>query len=345
MTAPRSHAWQNTLRHAWTQRGALAWGLWPVSLVYALLVHMRRALYQLGWLNSEAAAVPLVVVGNLVAGGVGKTPVVIALVEHWQAQGLAVGVISRGYGRRSQGCLEVTAQADARDVGDEPSLIQRRTNAPVFVAEHRIDAARALLAAHPRTRLIVSDDGLQHLALQRDLEIGVFDDRGVGNGWLLPAGPLREPWPRPLDLVLHTGQHPRFDGYSAQRALGAYAYRADGSRVALAALAQPPGRSNAKPLLALAAIAQPEVFFAMLGAEGVWPSRTVSLPDHYAFDTVSVNEYKVYTLICTEKDAVKLWPIRPDALAVPLTCTLPTAFLLALDARTAAWRQEAQATA
>ena len=342
MTVPRTHAWQNTLRHAWTQRGALAWGLWPVSLVYALLVRMRRAMYQLGWLKSEAAAVPLVVVGNVVVGGVGKTPVVIALVAHWQVQGLAVGVISRGYGRRSQGCLEVTAQTDARDVGDEPSLIQRRTNAPVFVAARRIDAARALLAAHPQTQLIISDDGLQHLALQRDLDIGVFDDRGVGNGWLLPAGPLREPWPRPLDLVVHTGQHPRFEGFQAQRGLGAFAYLADGSKLALADLAQPPSHADAKPLLALAAIAQPEAFFAMLGAHGVRPTHTLGLPDHSDLDSFSGNEYMGYTLICTEKDAVKLWPIRPDALAVPLQCTLPAAFWQTLDARTAAWRLRAQ---
>lgn len=344
MSAPRSHAWRDTLRHAWTRRGALAWGLWPLSLIYGLLVRTRRALYQRGWLRSEAVAVPLVVVGNVVVGGVGKTPVVMALVEHWQAQGLAVGVISRGYGRRLRGCLEVTAHTSACDVGDEPSLIQRRTSAPVFVAERRIDAARTLLAAYPQTQLIVSDDGLQHLALQRDLEIGVFDDRGVGNGWLLPAGPLREPWPRPLDLVLHTGQHPRFDGFQAQRALGAFAYRADGSQVVLADLAQASGRPDAKPLLALAAIALPDVFFAMLAAQGVLPSATLGLPDHYDFGNLPLNEYEGYSIICTEKDAVKLWPIRPDALAVPLRCTLPAAFWQALDARTGALCQLAKPT-
>jgi tetraacyldisaccharide 4'-kinase len=315
-----------------------------MSLLYGLLVRVRRTLYRWGWLKSEGVAVPLVVVGNVVVGGVGKTPVVMALVAHWQSQGLAMGVISRGYGRRTQGCLEVTAYTSALDVGDEPCLIQRRTNAPVFVAERRIDAARALLAAHPQTQLIVSDDGLQHLALQRDLEIGVFDDRGVGNGWLLPAGPLREPWPRPLNLVIHTGQQPRFEGFQAQRALGAFAYRADGSRVALADLAQASNYPYAKPLLALAAIAQPEVFFAMLGAQGVQPSRTLGLPDHSDLDSFTGNEYMGYTLICTEKDAVKLWPIRPDALAVPLQCTLPAAFWQALDAHTAAWRQPAQPT-
>lgn len=331
MTAPPSPAWQDTLRQTWTRRGALAWCLWPASFFYGVLVRIRQTLYRWGWFKSEGVAVPLVVVGNVVVGGVGKTPVVIALVAHWQAQGLAVGVISRGYGRRTNGCFEVTAQSSATDVGDEPSLIQRRTQAPMFVAERRTDAARALLAAYPQTQLIVSDDGLQHLALKRDLEIGVFDDRGVGNGWLLPAGPLREPWPRALDMVIHTGMHPAFAGFQARRALDTLAYRADGSAVPLAELAQP--SSTNQPLLALAAIAQPEAFFAMLRAQGVTPAETLALPDHYDLDSLSHNEYKGYRLVCTEKDAVKLWPMRPDALAVPLTCTLPDACLNALNQR------------
>jgi len=331
MSPPRSPAWQDALRQAWTRRGALAWGLWPISLLFGLLVRIRLALYQWNWFKSEGVPVPLVVVGNVVVGGVGKTPVVIALVAHWQAQGLAVGVISRGYRRRTHGCLEVTARTSALDAGDEPSLIQRRTQAPLFVAERRIDAARALLAAYPQTQLIVSDDGLQHLALRRDLEIGVFDDRGVGNGWLLPAGPLREPWPRALDMVLHTGTHLAFAGFQARRELDMVAYRADGSAVALTELAKP--SPTTQPLLALAAIAQPEAFFAMLRNQGVKPAETLALPDHYDLDSFSRNEYKNHRLICTEKDAVKLWLIRPDALAVPLLCTLPDAFLNTLDQR------------
>ena len=356
MCPASSQAWQDTLRQAWTHRGALAWGLRPVSWLYGLLVRTRQAFYRWGWLAADGVAVPLVVVGNVVVGGVGKTPVVIALVAHWQAQGLAVGVISRGYGRRTKGCLEGTPHSNPLDVGDEPALIQRRTHAPLFVAERRIDAARALLAAYPQTQLIVSDDGLQHLALKRDLEIGVFDDRGVGNGWLLPAGPLREPWPRPLDLVLHTGAHPAFDGFQARRDLSTVAYRADGSAVLLADLTNPANPtlsghqkdltqpSAAAPLLALAAIAQPEVFFAMLRAHGVTPKNMLALPDHYDLNSLSRNEYKGYSLICTEKDAVKLWPIRPDALAVPLICTLSPAFLNALDQRTAALLARARRT-
>jgi tetraacyldisaccharide 4'-kinase len=259
---------------------------------------------------------------------------VLALVRHFQANGIKVGVISRGYGRRTTGCLEVTKATSALDGGDEPSLIQRHTQAPVFVAERRIDAARGLLAAYPKTQLIISDDGLQHLALHRDLEIGVFDDRGLGNGWLLPAGPLRESWPRHLDHVLHTGQQPAFAGFQVLRALAPSAQRADGTQAAMADLAASARQMDAKPLLALAGIAQPEQFFAMLQARGVQPKMVLTLPDHHVFDSAYANKYEGYEIICTEKDAVKLWAIRPDALAVPLVCTLPDAFLRQLDAQT-----------
>lgn len=338
MISPRNSAWQFTLTQAWARRGVLALCLWPISILFGLLVRVRQTLYRMGWLQSEGVGVPLVVVGNVVAGGVGKTPVVIALVQHWQAQGIHVGVISRGYGRRCPGCLEVNALTAAQDVGDEPTLIQRRTQAPLFVAERRIDAAKALLMAYPCTQLIVSDDGLQHLAMRRDLEIGVFDDRGVGNGWLLPAGPLREPWPRRMDLTLHTGQHPAFDGYHAQRELSDMAYRSDGRSVRLSQLPQ----HDNKPLLALAAIAQPELFFAMLRAQGVQLEHTLALPDHYDFNSFLRIEYSHYSLICTEKDAVKLWSIEPQALAVPLICTLPDTFLLALDQCTSALLKQAK---
>jgi tetraacyldisaccharide 4'-kinase len=327
MTPSRTATWALALRQSWTKRGMVAWTLLPLALIYGLLVRCRKVLYRLGWRTVERVTVPVVVVGNVVAGGAGKTPVVMALIEHWQARGLNVGVISRGYGRRSTGCMEVTARTEASQVGDEPTLIHQRTHAPTFVAERRIDAARALLAAHPATQLIISDDGLQHLALHRDLEIGVFDDRGVGNGWLLPAGPLREPWPRPLDLVLHSGAHPAFKGYVAVRALQPIAHCANGLQMHLSELAQ----LSDQPLLALAAIAQPETFFAMLRTQGLTRFDTLALPDHYDFESFNVDKYKSYRLICTEKDAVKLWPLRPDALAVPLSCTLPNALWQQLD--------------
>lgn len=317
----------HALTDAWLQRGWRAWSLWPLSLLYGMLVRLRKALYGMGWLRSERLPVPVLVVGNVVAGGAGKTPVVMAIVQHLQQLGIRVGVISRGYGRRSQACLEVLPGSVVEDVGDEPALIRRTTQAPVFVAARRVQAARALLARHPQTQVIVCDDGLQHLSLQRDLEIGVFDDRGVGNGFLLPAGLLREPWPRPLDLLLHTGQQPAFAGFRARRSLARHAVRADGSQVALAEL------GAGKPLLAVAAIAQPGAFFSMLRAQGLVLAETLALPDHDDFSGWAGNTDGACTVLCTEKDAVKLWPKEPGALAVPLEFEPEPAFWTAFDQR------------
>lgn len=319
---------QRILMQVWRQRGALAWLLWPFSLLFGLLVRFRQGLYFSGWFHRKRLPVPVIVVGNVIAGGAGKTPVVMALVQHLRARGHHPGVISRGHGRCTRDCREVHAGSPPLEVGDEPALIKRSTQVPVFVAKRRIDAARALLASHPATDVLICDDGLQHYALARDIEICVFDDRGLGNGFLLPAGPLREPWPRHVDLVLHTGTQPAFTGYTSRRALARHAVRADGSRIELSTLAA----ATDRPLLALAAIAQPETFFAMLRAQGLPLVRTIALPDHYDFAHWSPPSDKDYTLICTEKDAVKLWATYPDALAVPLDFAPEPAFWTVLDA-------------
>ena len=319
---------RDALLRAWTRRGALAWLLWPLSLVFGVLSATRRTLYRTGLVKTHRVGGPppvVVVIGNVVAGGAGKTPVVMALVQHWQARGLVVGVISRGYGRHTTDCREAQGDSLASEVGDEPALIRRSTGTPVFVARRRIDAARALLAAHPATQVIVSDDGLQHYALRRDIEICVFDDRGAGNGFLLPAGPLRESWPRPVDLVLHSGAHPAFAGFTSKRALADFAVRQDGTRLPLAQL-------QGQPLLAVAAIARPEEFFSMLRARGLTLTHTIALPDHYDFDSWMPTPDKGYTLICTEKYAVKLWRGHPAARAVPLQFAPEPAFLAAVDA-------------
>nr|WP_184524209.1 tetraacyldisaccharide 4'-kinase [Variovorax sp. Sphag1AA] len=315
-----------SLQHAWLRRGTLAWLLWPVSLLYSGLTAVRRALFRLGILKTERLDVPVVVVGNVVAGGSGKTPVVMAIVRHLQSQGIRVGVVSRGYGRSSTGCREVLDDSAPSDTGDEPLLIRRSTGAPVFVAERRVEAARALRAGYPDTQVIVSDDGMQHLAMARDVEICVFDDRGISNGWLLPAGPLREKWPRPCDLVLHTGSRPAFAGFTATRSLADYALGRDGTRTPLAKLAD-------RKLVAVAAIAKPEAFFEMLRQRGLRLERCMALPDHHDFEDWTRAAAYGETLLCTEKDAVKLWHKAPDALAVPLLFEPEAAFFSALDAR------------
>ena len=176
-TAAQPSALQRALTSAWRHRGWLACLLWPLSLLFAALAWLRRKLFWLGLLETGSVDVPVIVVGNVVAGGSGKTPVVMELVQHLQRSGLKVGVISRGYGRSQRDCREVLPDSSVAEVGDEPSLIRRNTGAKVFVAPARIDAARALLQRHPATEVIVCDDGLQHWGLQRDLEICVFDDR------------------------------------------------------------------------------------------------------------------------------------------------------------------------
>lgn len=326
MASPTQPAWQRTLTDSWQRRGPLAWALWPLALFMGLLVRLRQGLYLSGFLRRHVLPVPVIVVGNVVVGGAGKTPVVMALVKHLRARGLHPGVVSRGYGRRTRDCREVREDSVVQDVGDEPALIRHNTGVPVFVATRRIDAARALLRAYPQTDVLVSDDGLQHYALARDIEICVFDDRGVGNGLLLPAGPLREPWPRYVDLVLHTGNRPAFTGYTAKRALAAQAVRSDGSRVDLVALAQ-----DGRPLLAVAGTARPQAFFDMLQALGLPLSLTVARPDHDDYAHWQRPLDRDYTLLCTEKDALKLWAHHPDALAVPLNFAPEPGFYAALD--------------
>ena len=314
------------LTRAWLRRGALARLLWPLSLLYGALAAFDRWLYAIGLRKVQRADVPVIVVGNVVAGGAGKTPVVLAVVRHLRTRGLKVGVVSRGYGRSTSDCREVHADSEPREVGDEPLLIRRATGAPVFVARQRIDAARALRQRYSDTQLIVSDDGLQHHALARGLEICVFDERGTGNGWLLPAGPLREAWPRRCDLLLHTGAAAAFAGFRGRRALADEAVRADGTHKPLAALA-------GKRVIAIAAIARPEAFFDMLRARGIAPERSIALPDHYDFDSWTRPPGGPYSLVCTEKDAVKLWRLAPDAWAVALILTPEDAFFSALDAK------------
>jgi tetraacyldisaccharide 4'-kinase len=329
------------LQSAWYRRGLLSFLisvlLWLLSQVYKVLAFTHRKLYQTGIFQVNKVSVPVVVIGNIVAGGGGKTPTVIALAQHLQAQGIQVGVISRGYGRTSTECQEVKKDSKISEVGDEPASVLLAFNAIIFVANSRFEAASALLKSYPATQVILSDDGLQHHALQHDIAVTVFDDRGLGNGLLLPAGPLRESTVKATNsLVLHTGNQaaklpnilaPQF---TARRALASYALKADGSRVNLSDL-----KENNK-LLALAGIANPEAFFTMLRGQGLNLAKTVSLPDHYDFhynfNSTLSNEYAGYTIICTLKDAVKLWQMHPEALAVPLEFEPEAAFFAAFDA-------------
>jgi tetraacyldisaccharide 4'-kinase len=297
----------------------------------------HRGLYRSGILKTEHSARPVIVVGNVVAGGAGKTPLVIELARHFRRQGLQVGVVSRGYGRHGQNCVEVLENTPISESGDEPALILRAMkradfSAPVFIADKRSEAVRVLLQTYPSTQLILSDDGLQHYGLARDLDIIVFDDRGLGNGWLLPAGPLRMGWTpdRPTPhLVLHTGLSPAFGGYVSTRRLADYAITADGRHIPLDAL-------KGQDLTALAGIANPNAFFDMLRARGLQLQMAISLPDHFDFSGFAWPVAADATVLCTEKDAVKLFGLPQfkgcKLLAVPLEFSPEPAFLGAVDA-------------
>lgn len=281
---------------------------------------------------------PVIVVGNLVVGGAGKTPTVMALVQALQAAGRRPGVLSRGYGRHSKSLLEVRPDCDAAAVGDEPLLIHRRTGVPVWVGADRVAAARALCAAHAGVDVLVSDDGLQHHALARVAELVVFDDRGVGNGLLLPAGPLRQPLPaqpRVNAFVLYSGTcaSTPLPGALATRALGlawplAAWWRGDGH--AAVAISELRGHT----VLAAAGLAAPEKFFAMLEAAGLRLDR-LPLPDHAKFDPLPWPVGLAQHVVVTEKDAVKLQPGAPGTervWVVPLDFTLPAELVRALIA-------------
>ena len=322
-----------TLPRLWLQRGPKVWPLLPLAWLYGALLGLRRLAFARGWLASGHPGLPVVVVGNVVAGGAGKTPTTLALVQHLRTRGLNVGVVSRGYGRQDGGVREVQPDSLAHEVGDEPLLIAQRSGVPVWVGASRLQAARALRQAHPEVQVLVCDDGLQHLALQRDLEICVMDERGAGNGWLLPAGPLREPWPRAVDLLLYTdGRTLPAAGtetfsahtFSARRTLAAEAVNGHGERRALAQWA-------GQPVDAVAGLARPEAFFDMLRAQGVQLAHTEALPDHADFAHWRPPTTG-HPLLCTEKDAVKLWRQHPQAWAVPLRLAPEAGFLAAIDA-------------
>ena len=280
----------------------------------------------------------MIVVGNVIAGGAGKTPTVISIAQHLTAQGLKVSVVSRGYGRKQRDVRGVHVSSTPHEVGDEPLLIFNKAQCPVFVGSNRYDAACAMLKAHPQIDVILCDDGLQHYSFHRNFEVLVFDDRGIGNGWLLPAGPLREPWPRHLVgksgqtakacITLHTGKQPAFAGFRAHRSLAPHALSSTGQRVSL----DLPAASADKPLFALAGLAQPQAFFDMLAELKVPLAGTLALPDHFDFKSLDPSLNRTYTLLCTEKDAAKLWPIAPQALAVPLVQQIEEGFWQALDA-------------
>lgn len=322
---------ESTLTRAWLRRGPLALALLPLSLLFRLLAGVRALLYRSGIKTSERLPVPVIVVGNIFIGGTGKTPLTIWLAQALRAAGLRPGVISRGHGGAESIPREVTLQSDPADVGDEPLLIAARARCPVVVGSKRAAAGRALLAAHPEVDVIITDDGLQHYALARDVEIVLFDGRGVGNGWLLPAGPLREAPSRRRDFtVVNAPEIPP----ALARSVGGQPFR-----MALAGdMAEPlnrPGQGvplaqlQGKRIVAAAGIGNPGRFFTMLRAAGLAIGE-LPLPDHHDFRDRPFDAVDADVILITEKDAVKCRQLDnlkddPRLWVVPVTARIDSA--------------------
>lgn len=296
------------LPRLWYRRGlALSlYPLLPLAWLFGALAAGRRAAYRCGWLRSEHLAVPVVVVGNLVAGGAGKTPLTLWLVEALRANGWQPGIVSRGYGADVGVPKLVDSTARASECGDEPLLLARRSGVPVAVCRDRVAAARTLLDAHPDCNVIVADDGLQHYRLARDVELAIFDARGAGNGYLLPAGPLREPMNRlrQVDAVVLNGVA---DLPDLPVGVPCHQMRLDGTRFeALGDAGRTCSASDlaGRMLHAYAGIGDPGRFFRHLEALGLC-FEMHPLPDHHHFSVADFAPAQGSVVLLTEKDAVK----------------------------------------
>ena len=289
------------IERIWSGKSRLYLLLLPFSWIYGLIAGAIRLSWQLGLRKAWRAPIPVVVVGNLTAGGNGKTPVVIWLVEQLQQRGINVGVVSRGYGGKAASYpLVLTPDTSSAEAGDEPVLIYQRTGASVAVAPKRSAAVQALLAS-ASPQIIITDDGLQHYALARDKEIVVIDGvRRFGNGWWLPAGPMRERSARleTVDAVIVNGGTASANEIAMQLIPGEAIHLQSGRRLPLQQL------SN---VVAMAGIGHPPRFFNTLANVGVIPVKTVALADHQALSELEINALTqpTQTLLMTEKDAVK----------------------------------------
>jgi tetraacyldisaccharide 4'-kinase len=343
----------------WERRGIISWLLWPLSKLFGLLVASKNALRDLGIGVGKPFSVPIIIVGNLRVGGTGKTPIVIALAERLRARGFCPGIISRGYGGRSHSKqsnpVEVSSKSDPTVVGDEPVLMAQRLHdaVPIWVCPERRKSIRALLNANPEVNVIISDDGLQHQGLSRwaareggrDIEIVVRDQRGEGNGFLLPAGPLREPADRDRDITLVTGSNQSANGETdVSDALHYIADRPAFTLLPVLEFAYPLGdpsgaislksllaQNDNAPITAIAAIGNPQRFFDGVRSLLPYPSglfKGIALPDHGHIDAALLYTLDAKCILITEKDAVKCAHIDDQRIwVVPMQLTLPNEFL------------------
>ena len=319
------------MQSEWERLGGLALVLFPVTLAFGAGTWLRRALYRMRLLPRWKAPIPVVVVGNISVGGTGKTPLTLAILDLLQARGFTPGAIARGYGRvpprenDPHGVVRVYPDLATPELfGDEPVVIARRSRVPVYISPDRPAAARALVSAHPEVDVLVSDDGLQHYALGRDVELAVVDgERRFGNGLLLPSGPLREPVSRlkSVDAVVVNGgaTDVRWNEHQFAMRLGAgrFSRITSNQEVAPAEFAL---MARGRQVVAIAGIGHPPRFFEHLRALGV-VARTVAFPDHHHYQASELRLPGAEIVVMTEKDAVKcaafadarMWYLRVEA--------------------------------
>ena len=306
----------------WSRRGVVARLLWPASLVFGLVASFRRFFYKVGILKSYAAGIPVIVIGNLSVGGAGKTPLVLWVADFLKRHGRKPGIVSRGYGgsvAEGKEAKAATIASDPAEVGDEPMLLSRRSGCPVWVSADRVLAATTLRRESPEVDVILADDGLQHYALRRDLEICVVDAHSLGNRMLLPAGPLREPLSR-LRSVGAVVEH-------GSSSFGGYQMKLEGEQLANltnAKEARPVKSFAGQKVHAVAGIGDPKRFFLQLARSGL---KIVPhpFPDHHVFRAEDLDFGDAAPVVMTEKDAVKCkriarahhWVFAVDAVPDP----------------------------
>jgi len=319
------------LDHYWYSLNPVALLLLPLSWLFCALVVLRRLAYRQGWLQSERLPVPVVVVGNITVGGSGKTPLVIWLAQFLRGQGKRPGIVSRGYGGlAAQWPQPVEADSDPRLVGDEPVLIAQLAACPMAVGPDRVAAARLLLQQHD-CDILISDDGLQHYRLVRDVEIAVLDGvRRLGNGFCLPAGPLREAPDRLGSVDLRVGNGRAEEGEHLMELLpGAVMHLRDGTACSLEDF-------RGRRVHAVAGIGNPPRFFQLLRDHGIEVIEH-AFPDHYRYTVADVQFGDGLPVLMTAKDGVKCRTYGDDHLwSVAVSACLPDTFgarLLSLLAR------------
>ncbi|QWD60403.1 tetraacyldisaccharide 4'-kinase [Polynucleobacter sp. MWH-UH35A] len=330
----------------WERRGPTSLFLWPLSWLYGLVIRVRKLIQDTGLVKQKPAPVPVIIVGNIRAGGTGKTPIVIALAERLQQLGWRPGIISRGYGSSAQiAPLQVRSDSDPSLVGDEPVLIAKRTHDqfPIWVFPKRQKSIRALLKHSSNVNVIISDDGLQHHGLARwpareggrDIEFVVRDGRGEGNRFLLPAGPLREPVTRERDATLFTGKAkdndsklgPQDEYFLGRRAFSLMstlgnAYQLN-NPTNTQSLSQVADSYLPNKITAVAGLGNPQRFFDDLLKQGI-AGKAIPLPDHAVYTAEFFERLNAQCILITEKDAVKCANISDERIwVVPMTLALP----------------------